>query len=112
MNTFENPIALSVGIVMRAKNKAGMVRYQILYKDNYGREHTRWSDWMRFDGYKIGDSIPVKSITIPATFGVVSALLEVDGNPQKHVAPYVVPVVAAGIAALFVGYGIGKDHRN
>jgi hypothetical protein len=110
---FESPVSLSVGIVMRMKvhNKSGAVRYEILYKDQSGREHTRWSDWMRFDGYQIGDSIPVKVLTIPATFSLISDLLEVDGHPQNHVEPYVLAMVATGVVALFTGYRIGKDKK-
>ena len=110
---FENPVSLSVGIVENMKHhaKTNMVRYEILYKDNNGREHTRWSDWMRFDGYKIGDGIPVKVLTLPASFGLMSDLLEVDGHPQKRIEPYVLAMVAAGIGALIVGYNIGKSKK-
>ena len=113
MNTFENIVSLAVGIIMRSKtHKNGAVKYQILYKDNSGREHTRWSNWMRFDGYKIGDSIPVKVLTIPATYGLISDLIEVDSQPQKHVEPYVLAMVAAGIGALVAGYSIGKSSKK
>lgn len=109
---FESPISLSIGIIMRSKvHKNGAIKYEILYKDQSGREHTRWSDWMRFDGYQIGDSIPVKIITIPATGGLFSDLLEVNGHPQDRVEPYVLAMVLTGAAALFVGYHIGKDKK-
>ena len=112
--SFESPVSLSIGIVMQMKNhkKAGMVKYEILYKDNNGREHTRWSDWMRFDGYKVGDSIPVKVLTLPASFGLMSDLLEVNGHPQDCVAPYALAIVAAGVGALMLGYNIGKTRNK
>lgn len=114
MNTFENIVSLSVGIIMRSKVHAsgGSVKYQILYKDNSGREHTRWSDWMRFDGYQIGDSIPVKVLTIPATYGLISDLIEVDSHPQKRIEPYILAMVAAGVGALIAGYNIGKSSKK
>ena len=112
VNAFENVVSLSIGIVMRSKTHNGAVKYQILYKDNSGKEHTRWSDWMRFDGYKIGDSIPVKVLTIPATNGLISDLLEVDNQPQKRVEPYVLALVLTGVGALFAGYCIGKDRNK
>jgi hypothetical protein len=108
----ENPVSLSLGIVMhmKANRRNGMVKYQILYKDNRGREHTRWSDWMRFDGHQVGDGIPVKILTIPATFGIMSTLMEVNGQPQNYAEPHILSMALIGAGAFCLGYYI--NHKK
>lgn len=102
---------LSVGMIVDMKtNACRMVKYKILYKDYKDRQYAVWSNWMRDDGYRVGDSIPMKNITIPS-FGLLNMPLEVNNHPQKHVEPYIVAMVAAGIAALVCGYNIGKSKN-
>ena len=112
-NHLEDFVSLSVGIIYKMKvNKEGLVQYEIAYKDCNGKEHRKWSDWMRLDGYKIGDSIPVKTMTVPGTCGLVSVMLEVNKHPQKRMEPYVGAIAITGICALIAGYNIGKNHRD
>jgi hypothetical protein len=100
-------------MIMRMKvNRNGMAKYEILYRDESGRTHKRWSDWMRFDGYKIGDSIPVKIVTIPATCGLVSDLIEVNGHPQNHTETFILATAMIGVGTMLIGYKIGKKSTK
>jgi hypothetical protein len=108
-HTFENIASKSVGVITNTKvHRNGFVKYKILYRDMNDREHTSWSDWMRFDGYQIGDSIPVKYIVLPPTLGICNGLLEVNNHPQNQIQSMIAPVAIASIASLGVGYFIGK----
>lgn len=109
---YEGPITLSIGIVDEIRtNVNGLVKYKITYKDYLQREFTAWTSWMRDDGYKIGDSIPVKNLAIPS-FGMLNVPLSVNNHPQNHVELYVAAMVTAGIGALIAGYNIGKNSKR
>ena len=102
---------VSVGVIDEIKTRDdGAVKYKIAYKDYKGRTFTAWTSWMRDDGYRLGDSIPVNNLAIPS-FGLVNVPLAVNNCPQKHVEPYVAAMVLAGIGALIAGYHIGKSKK-
>lgn len=107
---FENPVCVSLGVVMNVKRcpRNELVKYQIAYRDDNGRDRMQWSDWMRDDGYEIGDSIPVKALILP----MMSMLLEVDNTPQSHVDLYSAAIVGMGMFALIAGYFIGKERNR
>jgi hypothetical protein len=104
--------SVSLGMIVHAKvdNKSGVVKYNIKYRDAYGREHTQWSDWMRFDGYGLGDSIPVKTVSVPGTCGLITVMTEVNGHPQKPVEPRAIAMMLTCVGSLLVGYHIGREH--
>ena len=66
---------------------------------------------MKEKGRKAGEDIPVASETIPGTFGMCSVLTEVDGEIQKRVYPYVLPLIGLISAAMLLGYLIGKEKE-
>jgi hypothetical protein len=112
-NRHRDRISVSIGLINKIKmGRNGAVQYEILYRDQWGREHTQWSDWMRFDEYKIGDSIPVKTASVQGTFGLLTYMKEVNGHPQKRVEPYVATMALACVGTLIAGYYIGKGKTK
>ena len=110
--SFDHLDSHSIGSIEEIKvRKNGTVKYKIVYPDYKGRVYSAWTDWMRNDGYEIGDSIPVRNVAIPS-FGLLNIPLSINSNPQKHVEPYVAAMVAAGIGALIAGYQIGKHSKK
>ena len=102
----------SIGVIEQMKARLnGNVKYKIMYRDYQGRTYSAWTTWMRDDGHNVGDSIPVKNVTIPS-FGLLNIPLSIDNNPQRYVEPYVAAMVVAGIGALIAGYHIGKNSKN
>ena len=102
----------SIGIVEGSKTRLnGDVKYKIAYRDYQGREYSAWTTWMRDDGYRIGDSIPVRNISVPS-FGLLNIPLAINNHPQRYVEPYVAAMVVAGIGALIAGYNIGKNSKK
>ena len=102
---------VSLGVIEETKNrKDGSVRYKIAYRDYKGRDFSAWTTWMRDDGYKIGDSVPVNNFAIPS-FGMLNIPVAVNNHPQRYVEPYVAAMVLAGIGALIAGYHIGKSKK-
>lgn len=104
-------ITVSLGIVEEVQhNINGFVKYKIAYVDYQGRSYTTWSNWMRDDQYKIGDSIPVKNVSIPS-FGLLNIPLAINNNPQHHEEIYISATVIASIGAMLIGYNIGKNKK-
>lgn len=111
-NDFNDSINVVVGVVEDIKtNDHGAVRYKIAYRSDSGREHRTWSNWMRNDGYKIGDSIPVKTASVPGTFKLVSVPIEVNRSPQRRVEPYTASLALAATCGLLIGLMIGKEKH-
>lgn len=110
---FESPINVSVGNIESIRiNKRDRVKYEISYLDKNGKEHKSWSNWMRDNGHKAGDSIPVQSLSIPGTFGFCSILLEVEGIAQQHAETYVATMVVLAIGIGVIGYLVGKSREE
>lgn len=109
---FNKMTALSLGMIEEVRyNRQGFVKYKIIYKDYQDRKFVAWTNWMRDDGLKIGDSIPVKNLAIPS-FGLLNVPVEVNNHPQRYVEPYVAAMVLAGVGALIAGYHIGKSDKK
>lgn len=105
-------VTMSIGCIENIKtNRNGKVKYEILFKDRYGKQHKEWSDWVFPSGYNAGASIPVKSLDVPGTFGLVSVLLEVNGVTQRRVEPFVAATTISVVGAALVGYAIGKRRK-
>jgi hypothetical protein len=105
-------VTMSIGCIENIKtNRSGKVKYEILFKDSYGKQHKKWSDWVLPSGYCAGASIPVKSLSVPGTFGFASVLLEVNGITQRRAEPFVAATTIAVVGAAIVGYTIGKKRR-
>lgn len=111
MRKYDEMNALSLGLIEQRKEKSNsQVKYKILYKDYNGKEHKTWTNWMRDDGYKVGDSIPVRSIAVPS-FGLVNLPVAIDNNPQTFLAPYILGVIVGCASTLFLGYQLGKNKE-
>lgn len=107
----ESPITSSVGVIEEMKtNSSGMAKYKIAYRDYRGREYMAWTTWMRDDGYRPGDSIPVNNLSIPS-FGLLNLPLTVNSHPQRYVEPYIAAIVAVGLGAFVAGHTIGKNSK-
>ena len=105
MVLYENIHAVSLGLVEQRKEHNNLVKYKISYKDSEGKLHSTWTNWMRDDGYKVGDSIPVKSI---APFGRVNIPVAIDCQPQRHIAPYIAALAIVNTCSWVIGYKKGK----
>ena len=113
IKTFENPIHMSVGNIESVRvNKNNRVKYEIAYLDRHGKEHKTWSNWMQDDGYKAGDSIPVRSIALPGTFGLYSPLLEVSGVHQNRTEVYAMTTAVVAVGVGLIGYAIGHARKK
>jgi hypothetical protein len=109
---FTDVNTVSIGVIEGVKKRVnGSAKYRITYRDYKGREYSAWTDWMRDDGYEIGDSIPVSNLSIPS-FGLLNVPTSVNNHPQHHVEPYVAAMVLAGVGALIAGYNIGKNSKE
>lgn len=107
----DSPVTLSVGVIEEMRhNLDGLVKYKIIYRDYKGREFVAWTNWMRDDNYRVGDSIPVKNMAVPS-FGLLNVPLAINNHPQRYVEPYVAAMVLAGIGAMIAGYHIGNGKR-
>ena len=110
--TLDGAKAVSIGVIEEIKiKKNGSVKYKILYRDYDGREYSAWTTCMRDDGYRVGDSITVKNVSVPS-FGLLNVPLAVNNQPQRYVEPYVAAMVVTGIGALIGGYFIGKSCKK
>ena len=108
----DNINTVSIGIVEEMKTRlSGDVKYKIAYRDYKGRVYSAWTIWMRDDGYNVGDSIPVRNVSVPS-FGLLNIPLAVNNHPQRYVEPYVAAMVLAGVGALIAGYNIGRNNKR
>lgn len=106
-------VTMSIGCIENIKtNRNGKVKYEILFKDRHGKQHKEWSDWVFPSGYTAGASIPVKSLDVPGTFGLISVLLEVNGVTQRRVEPFVAFTTISVVGAALAGYAIGKSRNK
>ena len=106
-------VSISIGCIDNVKtNRNGKVKYEVVYKDSNGNLHLVWSDWTTPSRYNAGDSIPVKSLLIPGTFGKCSVLLEVNNIIQHRIEPYIAITAMAMASSLLVGYAIGKAKHD
>ncbi len=103
-------IRLSVGMIEQMKiNKCNLVQYQIAFRDDNGNTNKKWTNWMRYDGYEPGNSIPIKILTVNLPVSQLNILLEANNTPQVHYESYVITTVMAGLVALWAGYSAGKN---
>ena len=109
----DNYVSISIGCIDNVKtNRNGKVKYEVIYKDANGNLHHEWSDWTTPSRYNAGDSIPVKSMLVPGTFGKCSVLLEVNNIIQHRIEPYIAITAMAMASSLLVGYAIGKARHD
>lgn len=104
---------LSLGLIEQIKrNEDDEVRYLIRYRTENGKEHTTWSNWMRDDNYKVGDSIAIRTQRVPGTFGLVNVAKDIDRHPQTTNGPLVTALIIASVCAAVAGFVLGKTSKK
>jgi len=108
----EDKIFISLGVIEKLKrNEADDVRYLIRYKTEDEKEHLVWSNWMRDDGYKVGDSIAVRGyrVTKLLPFNVTR---DIDRHPQTDHRPLAVALAVFGVGAAVIGFILGRSSKD
>lgn len=105
LEKFINPLIGQVEEVKRHQN--GFVKYKIAYSYN-DRVYHRWSSWIKYDGYEVGDSISLKMLHFPSKQAIIRLPIDVNNNPQQYPIATGILIGTACAATGIVGLVIGR----